>query len=179
MTAGQRFASHKSKAKRSGKSQFHLWLKDELEAGRIVRVKSLEKCHVDNMTDCEQKWIDSLKPEKNTNQAHDGGKKRSDIDWTPYIHLLGNDHDTAIAKIVGVTRKAVAYKRRVLGIPATTKPQRVVVVNKVAGWNKKELPSDCIELLGMKPEESHAGAFTGFFPGRCPCGRRHGRFCRF
>lgn len=36
-----------------------------------------------------------------------------------------------------------------------------------------------VRVADGEERESHAGAFTGFFPKRCPCGRRHGRFYRF
>lgn len=111
------------------------------------------------MSDREAYWVNKLKPSKNSAKPHDGGKKHSDVDWTPFLGMLGVDHDGTIAELAGVSRKAVAYQRKVLGIPATAKPQRVVVVNKLGGWNRIELPANCIAILGTMPDYKIAESF--------------------
>jgi len=156
----QRFSNHKAKSLRSPKSRFHKWLKLEIESKRNVSIKTLERCFVAMMSDREEHWINKLKPSKNSAKPHDGGKKHSDIDWDPFLPILGIEHDSTIAKLAGVTRKAVAYQRNALGIPATTKPQRVVIVNKLGGWNRIELPADCIAMLGTMPDYKVAEVFS-------------------
>ena len=159
MTLQQRFISHKAKARRSGSSPFHIWLKNELQSSRNIEAIELEKCPESLMSKRESFWIKKLSPAKNVAKPHDGGKKKCDIDWSPFIHMLGIDYDSEIALLAGVTRKAVSYKRKCLEIPATKKPQRVVISNSIGGWNKKKITKECEEMLGKAPDHEVAGVF--------------------
>ena len=160
MTLQQRFISHKTKARRSGSSPFHIWLKNELQSSRNIEAIELEKCPESLMSKRESFWIKKLSPAKNAAKPHDGGKKKCDIDWSPFIHMLGIDHDSEIALLAGVTRKAVSYKRKCLEIPAFSNVVGRRAISTIAkstgqvhldkfkniGFNVLDLFSKCLKL---------------------------------
>lgn len=155
----KRYSCHRNKALRSPKSKFHLWLKDQLTANIIPKIITLEKCSISEMVDKESFWINKEQPVYNSAKPHKGGKRKNSIDWQPYIHLLGKYHDSKVAGIVGVTRKAVAYKRDCLNIGKCNLPQRIVIKNKIGGWNRKEITKDCENMLGTLPDYKLAKMF--------------------
>lgn len=75
-------------------------------------------------------------------------RHRTSIDWEKYDHLLGTMHDNALAEIIGCTRGAVLFRRRIKGIDT---------IKTMVDWEKYikylgKLPDSALaRIIGVRP----------------------------
>jgi hypothetical protein len=130
------------------------WLQELQAAGLKPSIIALEVVTHQDRKQAEGKWIQHFSDGSLTNSAPPGaGGTHSHLGiWTPEVDKrLGKESDEAIALDLGVTRKAVAYRRRKLKIPSFTGQKRVAPP-PMGGWNRVALPDDIINKLGTMPD---------------------------
>lgn len=115
----------------------------------------LETVSHDNWQCAESRWISHFQSSGLLNSAPaGGGGTRSHLTkWTAQLDArLGKDSDATIAEEMGITRKSVSYRRRVLGIAASYNTSRMKPPPPNGGWNKRILPDELVSQLGTKPD---------------------------
>lgn len=133
------------------------WIKEVCDAGMKPRIVLLEEVAPERWRDAERRWTaycHSLRTLTNDIARAGAGGTRSHVArWTPELDArLGKEPDATIADDMGITRKAVSYRRRVLGIPASFDRTRNVPPPPMGGHNKLTLPDGIIARLGTAPD---------------------------
>jgi len=155
----RRLIAHNGKARRGNHpSPFYIWLSGYLLLGNEPEIRQLEE--VAEGVDWQSReayWIDAMRangePILNSATAGGGGDGTPRYKWTPELDaMLGTVADAVIAEMMGATRKTVAYRRELLGIPASFDRTRNVRPPMQGGWNKIELPKYIIDALGTQPD---------------------------
>ena len=157
-----RMYAHKSEALRYQHSSKEQWLASLYVHGKRPRVEVLEVVPVGDGAQAERKWVAHFEAAGcdlvNTAPAGAGATYRRVVDWAEHEHLFGVLPDNALAEMVGVTRKAVAYQRYKRGIAACgNRPEFHVAPPPMGGWNRIELPTEVIGLLGTMADQKLAG----------------------
>jgi hypothetical protein len=67
------------------------------------------------------------------------------------LSMLGKVNDQIVANKVGCCRETVGYVRRGLGIPKCEEKPNYSPPPDMGGWNKVEVPEECVSLAGVKP----------------------------
>ena len=134
-----------------------VWIKSLWEQGVKPAITPLEMVDEADWPQAEWRWIVHFRsagaPLVNEAAAGAGGTRSHIIEWTPELDArLGVEADSVIAEELGVTRKAVSYRRRVLKIPASFNRARNTPPPPRGGWNRKELPPEIIARLGTEPD---------------------------
>ncbi len=89
-------------------------------------IQLLEECSDQAAASAEKRWYNFFQSkgeaEQNTHTPGAGTSyTRRIVNWSLYDHLLGLHTDEHIATLIGVTRKAVTYRRNVLGVKAKSR----------------------------------------------------------
>lgn len=128
------------------------WINSLILSGKKPKINLLEACE-DNHKQREQYWIDKYDNLLNTNKAGAGISSHR-INGLPedIMKLLGKINDVEIARIVGITRKAVGYYRYKFNIPAANDKSKMKPPPKMGGHNFIELSKDIINKLGTMPD---------------------------
>lgn len=82
-----------------------------------------------------------------------GGQGNLKYDYGKVIDRLGKVTDDILSKEVGCTRSALSYIRRGLGIQACPDKPNYSPPPPMGGWNRIELPDECISQLGKMPDK--------------------------
>lgn len=154
---GRRAISHHVEARRGGTADRHRWLRLLLAEGLRAIPILLEETPLGIVGAAEQKWCIRLREmgEPILNDRGNWGSQDVPNVWTPALDaLLGIEHDSHVAALAGVTRKAAAHRREVLGIPATTKPQRRTPPPPGRKFVATPLAVDIIAALGTETDEA-------------------------
>lgn len=154
-----RLIAHRQEAKRRPGSGKALWLTDVADAGAVIVPITLERVAEADAADAERKWQARLEganePLTNARRAGTGTRHSHNSRWTPEVDaLLGVLPDEQVAQMVGVTRKAASYRRRVLGVAPLPGPLNPSPPPWKGGWNKVELPIEAIALLGTMSDDA-------------------------
>jgi len=117
----------------------------------------LEEVPQADMCDAEKRWVAKYETQgvALTNSCPAGGGPITSyvIDWTPeLLARLGKEADSKIASDIGVTRKAIVYKRNMLGIPASYDLSRMKPPPPMGGHNRIEIPQAILDRLGSEPD---------------------------
>lgn len=152
---GNRLQSHTSP---KGKNPRVRWVAGLLADGVKPRIELLETVPLEDGPATEEYWTELLRffgaDLLNVGTATQGAwciVRR--VRWTPEIDaMLGRVGDAIIAEELGVTRKAVSYRRAKLGIPASFDKSRMKPPPPKGGWNKVALPPAIIARLGTAPD---------------------------
>lgn len=136
------------------------WIRQLAAQALRPYIQLLEECSDEAAASAERRWYTYFQnkgeAEKNTHTPGAGTSyKRRVVNWASYDHLLGLHTDEHIAILIGVTRKAVTYRRNVLGVKAKSrigagsgiphkKPQKI------------QLASTIIVLLGTMSDPALA-----------------------
>jgi hypothetical protein len=151
-------AARRGRPKHSGKAA---WLCGLVESGAPPRIELLEECTGD-WREAERRWMASFTGLYNAKAAGGGGSQnRLGGLSQAVIDQLGTVADSRIAESLGVTRKAVAYYRDSLGIPASfdrsrnTPPPRI----EANQFQPVELPASCLARLGTMPDYKLAAEY--------------------
>ena len=152
-----RLACHIDKAlKRRESTRKAQWIASLLEKGTKPKIVLLERTDKGNKKQAEQKWIDFYSQRSelmNIAPAGAGGSYNQKVRWSPEIDkLLGKIADSKIARMLGVTRKTVAYRRKKFRIPASYDLSDMKPPPNMGGWNKMQLPQEIIDNLGRYPD---------------------------
>lgn len=130
------------------------WIRELLEAGLKPLITLLEKTNDENQIAEENKWFGRFLNLVNSGTAAQGGNRSYVVKWTPELDLrLGKDPDALIAEDIGVTRKAVSYRRKVLGIAASFNRARNTPPPRNADRRRIALPSWVLNLLGTMSDQ--------------------------
>lgn len=145
-------AARRGRPKHSGKGE---WLRDLDAQGTRPSIALLEECAAGAWRERERYWIAKFPNLFNRAKGGGGGSSKRIYGLPEHLKAqLGKVADAVIAGEAGVTRKAVAYYRGVLGIPASfdrtrnTPPPR----NAHTLFKPIELPDECINALGTEPD---------------------------
>ena len=148
-----RLIDHISKAKRNkDETPKSIWIRRVLASGKRPTISLLETVDDKDKKRTEQKWIDYYDTTLNSAIAGAGGEYHARIDVEKYKKYFGVLSDAEIAEKIGVTRKAVSYHRRKLGIKASYNSSRMKPPPHNGGWNKTILEESIISLLGVEPD---------------------------
>lgn len=133
------------------------WIKELCDLRMKPRITLLEEVPAARWRQAERHWAEyceSLRGLTNDMFRTGAGGTRSYVSrWTPELEArLGIDPDAVIADAMGITRKAVSYRRRVLGIPASFNRERNTPPPPMAGHNRITLPDATIARLGTEPD---------------------------
>jgi hypothetical protein len=145
----QRMVCHRGKARRHPKLPSELWLREQMDLGYEVEAIVLDECSVADSSRTEMEWIahfglDSL---LNVRVGGHGNPCPSKIEWTPErVALLGKKTDADLARTFGCNRRAVSYRREILGISAVPKAMHPLPDTTIT------LPLDIQMRLGTEPD---------------------------
>lgn len=157
-----RLRNHIRDAKIGKQHQRAIWIRELLDAETKPLIQKLEIVPNDLAHDAEREWTKRLLDEGhllvNSNLAGGGcNHPKTRANWSPETRaLLGQVADAVVAKLVGVTRKAVSYERAKLGIPASFDRTRNTPPPPMGGHNRIELPDSIINQLGMLADDKLA-----------------------
>ena len=147
-----RLRSHVDKSKRyKDNTAKAVWIRKVLDSGNTPSIHLLEMVDDDKKREAENKWISFYPNLLNTAPAGAGGRfdrKFSD----KYIEYLGVLSDGEVAEMVGVTRKAIVYHRKKMGIKASNNLRRMKPPPNMGGWNKHVISDSVMSNLGDKPD---------------------------
>jgi len=146
-----------ARRKKNGRAKFTNprveWIRNLLEQGREPEIKLLEAVCIEQQRETEAKWMAEFNNLVNSGHANQGGTRSYVSEWTPErLAKLGTVADSILAEEMGITRKAVTYKRKILGIPASYDLSRMKPPPKMGGHNKIQFPENIIALLGKMPD---------------------------
>jgi hypothetical protein len=137
------------------------WIRTLLDQGRKPHIKLLESVPIEFQRETEDQWMQQMPDLVNSGSANQGGTRSYVAEWTPEREaLLGKVADSILAEEMGITRKAVTYKRQCLGIEASYDLSRMKPPPAMGGHNKITLPENIIELLG-KMSDRTLGQYIG------------------
>jgi len=131
---------------------------DELAAlGLAPDIVEIDRVGLDSFQAAERRWVAhfrAIHPDLlNVKRGGDGGLGGHFVVWTPELDaMLGKVTDSALAKRIGVTRKAVSYRREQLGIPASFDRSENKPPPPMGGHNKLDLPAAVIARMGKEPD---------------------------
>lgn len=131
------------------------WIRELRALGLKPVIVELEACERD-WREAERDWMSLYAATSYNAKAGGGGGSQNRIGGLPpeAVAQLGKVSDARIAETMGVTRKAVSYYRRILGIPAAydrtrnTPPPRI----QKNQFQPAVLPDECVALLGTMPD---------------------------
>lgn len=126
-------------------------------AGIKPIIEAIEVVPFEEWQEAERFWIEYFRffglKLANADGGGGGGTQSYVTEWTPELDaMLGNVADAIIADLMGVTRKAVTYRRAVLGIPASFDLSRMKPPPPMGGWNAREWTAEQIGRLGTIPD---------------------------
>jgi hypothetical protein len=129
------------------------WIRSLFEQERKPQIKLLESVPIEFQRQAEAHWMQKVSDLVNSGSANQGGTRSYVAEWTPEREAqLGKVADSILAEEMGITRKAVTYRRAVLGIPASYDSSRMKPPPAMAGHNRITLPDNIMELLGKMPD---------------------------
>lgn len=137
------------------------WILGLLEAGERPVISCIEDVSRDAFQDAEKRWVSHYRLINagllNVKCGGDGSLGGHFVDWTPERDaMLGVVADAVIAEQMGITRKAVSYRREKLGIAASYDRSRNLPPPPMHGHNKIELPEAILALLGLMSDQDLA-----------------------
>lgn len=131
----------------------------ELDAiGLKPLIEPMETVDVGDWQEAERFWVEYLRffgvKLLNANNGGGGSLTQGDAPkWTPDIDAqLGVIADAIIAEQMGITRKAVVYRRNVLKIPASYDLSRMKPPPPMGGWNARKFTDEQLAGLGTMPD---------------------------
>ncbi len=142
------------------------WILDLRALGMKPSISLLEECDGD-WREAECRWIASFSDLYNAKRGGGGGSQNRLAELPQAaIDQLGKIADSRIAETLGVSRKAVSYYRKLLGIPASFDRTRNTPPPRVEAnlFKPAEIPPECVARLGMVPDYV-LGAEFGFEKG--------------
>ncbi len=134
---------------------------DKIRELRALGIKPLidviETVPFEEWQEAERFWIEYFRffgiKLANANNGGGGGTQSYVTTWTPELDAqLGVVADAVIAGQMGITRKAVTYRRSVLGIPASFDLRRMKPPPPMGGWNAKKFSEEELARLGLAPD---------------------------
>lgn len=151
--------------------QQHVWTSTRRPSKRIVAgwitelagwglrpsIILLEEVEPDQWREAERRWGKKIQAQNaltnDLNRFGNGSTRSYVARWTPALEArLGKDADAVIAEEMGITRKAVTYRRNVLRIPASYNRARNAPPPPMGGHNRSMLPDDVVGDLGRFPD---------------------------
>lgn len=144
-------AAKRGKPKHSPKAA---WIRDLRALGLKPAIVLLEECDGD-WREAECRWIASFSDLYNAKRGGGGGSQNRLAELPQEaIDQLGKIADSRIAETLGVSRKAVSYYRKLLGIPASFDRTRNTPPPRIAAnqFKPAELPPECVARLGTAPD---------------------------
>jgi hypothetical protein len=150
-----RLACHVDKARREKENTPKArWIREVLSSGHRPSIKLLEEVEDKEKRAAEDKWMRKYSNDIfNSAPAGSGGiGQKMKVSIEKILQYIGVLSDGEIADMVGVTRKAIVYHRKKLGIEASGNLSRMKPPPKMGGWNKLEIPKDIIEDMGKCPD---------------------------
>ncbi len=134
---------------------------DKIRELRAIGLKPLidmiETVPFEEWQEAEKFWIEYFRffgiKLTNGNAGGGGGTQSYVTNWTPELDAqLGVVADAIIAEQMGITRKAVTYRRKVLGIKASFDLSRMKPPPLMGGWNARRFTQDEIDQFGTAPD---------------------------
>jgi hypothetical protein len=154
-----RLKEHIDQSRRKRGEQYKLhnprveWIRSLLARGLKPEIKLLETVTIETQREAEARWMQQFSDLVNSGHANQGGTRSYVAEWTPERDaLLGKIADSILAEQMGITRKAVTYRRNLLGIPASYDLSRMKPPPAMGGHNKIQFPDNIIALLGKLPD---------------------------
>lgn len=154
-TLSHRRSEHITYAKRKkGLNPRTVWINEVLARGVKPEIVLLEKCAKENWRERERHWASLYKDLVNSKRAGGGndGERANLADISRVINRMGKEADAVLAEEIGITRKAISYHRKQLGIPASFNRARNKPPPWKPGFNKIKLPQEIIDNLGKEPD---------------------------
>ena len=155
----RRLCEHLNSARRGklkDKAKEH-WILELAELGLKPEIALLECVGRADFQAAEKRWVAHYRQAHadllNVKCGGDGGLGGHFVVWTPELDaMLGRVADARIAKLLGVTRKTVSYRREKLGIPASFDRAENKPPPPMGGHNKRVLSPDVLARFGNEPD---------------------------
>lgn len=143
--------------KKNSKHPRAVWIRELLSKEQRPTITHLETVPEGEQVRAETRWMARFDGLVNSGTAAQGGTRSYIVLWTKELDArLGVESDKLIADELGVTRKAVSYRRKVLGIPASYNRARNTPPPAMGGHNRIALSEWVIDLLGSMPDKKLA-----------------------
>ena len=150
---GLRLQQHIDNGREKFKHPRAEWVRALFAEGMRPLITHLETAEDAEQVTAEAKWMERFAGLVNSGTAAQGGTRSYVIEWTAELDAqLGVVADSVIAEKIVVTRKAVTYRRKVLGIPASFNRSRNTKPPAMGGYNRITLPKWVIDLFGSMPD---------------------------
>lgn len=137
--------------------QKEVWIKGLLNDGLSPIITEIAISCLDHFQSDEKKWVEhyrSICPNLlNVKCGGDGGLGGHFVYWTPEQKaLLGTVSDSEVAKVMGISRKAISYWREQFGIEASFDRTNNTPPPVMGGHNRITLSQSIIERMGKEPD---------------------------
>lgn len=134
-----------------------IWIKSLVEKGSTPVIKLIQESDLDNFQADEKRWVKHYRDEYhdllNIKEGGDGALGGHFVQWDDEKKaLLGVVSDSKLAKIMGITRKAISYWREQLGIAASYDKSDMKPPPPMGGHNKLALSDEIISRMGKEPD---------------------------
>lgn len=134
------------------------WIRGLIDDGVLPTIKLLDRVPCEQWREAESRWAQTMRNAgcRLTNEAPEGGGGDSSHKgrMTPEITaLLGKIPDEELAVMAGLTRKAIAYHRKVRRISRCgNRPELKKSPPRMGGHNRIEISPEAMNRLGKEPD---------------------------
>jgi hypothetical protein len=146
--------ARRGKLKDKAKEQ---WIAALNEKGLKPVITLIDEACVSTFQAAEKRWVAHYRhlfvDLLNVKCGGDGGMGGHFVVWTPELDaMLGKVTDTKLAKLMGVTRKTVSYRRDQLGIEASFDRAENKPPPPMGGHNKLSFSPEVVARFGKEPD---------------------------
>ncbi len=159
----RRLANHEYKA-RSGRARTPVgfWIRGLIGRGLRPKLIVLEVVRRGSWRKAERRWIAKLRADGyrllNVNAGGNGAHVRLELP-ARVVRMLGRIADGLVAAEVGLSREAITYRRRQLGIPKAPRDKSRMRRQFAKGYrphNRVDVPASVYALLGERHDNELA-----------------------
>lgn len=134
-----------------------LWIKSLLAKGLMPVIELIQESDLDNFQADEKRWVKYYREQchdlLNVKEGGDGSLGGHFVQWDDEKkELLGVVSDSRLAKMMGISRKAVLYWREQFGIPASYDKSNMKPPPIMGGHNKLNLSDEIVNRMGKEPD---------------------------
>ena len=160
---GHRLANHEYKARSCRtRTPVGFWIRGLIGRGLRPKLIVLEVVRRGSWQKAERRWIAKFRAEGhrllNVNAGGNGAHARLELP-ARVVRMLGRVADVLVAAEVGLSREAITYRRRQLGIPKAPRDKSRMRGQFPKGCrphNKVDVPASVAALLGERPDNELA-----------------------
>lgn len=139
-----------------------VWINELIALGLKPVIAEIEVTGLDDFQAAEKRWVAHYRATcndlLNIKCGGDGALGGHFVAWTPEMKaMLGVVADSKVARLMGITRKAVSYWRDQFGVAASFDRSDNTAPPPMGGHNKMALSADVVARFGKEPDYKIAG----------------------